>query len=359
MKPLSHIKHPYLILVLVFVVGHLLSLVITTAAGLAMLLAITVFPLLTRMGISGVSVAAILASAVMFSWCPSSALALLGADVAKIDPMEYLLSYQIYVGVPLVLAMAVTHYFWQKYMDAKDHQNGRIVSFSSDSLQKTEQKVVASKRNVPMVYALLPLVPIVLLLIFNKTVSGSIVLSVACAMVIGWCTALLVDAVCRRDLKTVFHDASSFFNGMGTMLTKVVSLIFVAALFAAGLQNAGVVSALISASKSFGLGLEGTGIVVSGAISIITLLTGSGVAAFTSLVPIAPDLAHALGGNTAALAVMMQVGAETVRAMSPVAGVVIIVAGFAKVSPLEVSRRCIVPSVVGYVVGISCAAILL
>lgn len=65
------------------------------------------------------------------------------------------------------------------------------------------------------------------------------------------------------------------------------------------------------------------------------------------------------GGNTAALAVMMQVGAETVRAMSPVAGVVIIVAGFAKVSPLEVSRRCIVPSVVGYVVGISCAAILL
>ena len=44
MKPLSHIKHPYLILVLVFVVGHLLSLVITTAAGLAMLLAITVFP---------------------------------------------------------------------------------------------------------------------------------------------------------------------------------------------------------------------------------------------------------------------------------------------------------------------------
>ena len=360
MKPLSHIKHPYLILVLVFVVGHLLSLVITTAAGLAMLLAITVFPLLTRMGISGVSVAAILASAVMFSWCPSSALALLGADVAKIDPMEYLLSYQIYVGVPIVLAMAVTHYFWQKYMDAKDHQNGRIMSFfSSDSLQKTEQKVVASKRNVPMVYALLPLVPIVLLLIFNKTVSGSIVLSVACAMVIGWCTALLVDAVCRRDLKAVFHDASSFFNGMGTMLTKVVSLIFVAALFAAGLQNAGVVSALISASKSFGLGLEGTGIVVSGAISIITLLTGSGVAAFTSLVPIAPDLAHAWGGNTAALAVMMQVGAETVRAMSPVAGVVIIVAGFAKVSPLEVGRRCIVPSVVGYVVGISCAAILL
>ena len=120
---------------LVFVVGHLLSLVITTAAGLAMLLAITVFPLLTRMGISGVSVEAILASAVMFSWCPSSALALLGADVAKIDPMEYLLSYQIYVGVPLVLAMAVTHYFWQKYMDAKDHQNGRIVSFSSDCLQ--------------------------------------------------------------------------------------------------------------------------------------------------------------------------------------------------------------------------------
>ena len=59
-----------------------------------------------------------------------------------------------------------------------------------------------------------------------------------------------------------------------------------------------------------------------------------------------------VGGLAATIVPVVTAAAARLR-------VVIIVAGFAKVSPLEVSRRCIVPSVVGYVVGISCAAILL
>ena len=47
---------------------------------------------------------------------------------------------------------------------------------------------------------------------------------------------------------------------------------------------------------------------------------------------------------------MMHTASEMLRAMSPVAGVIIIVAGFAKVNPLTMIRRTIIPCLVGYVV---------
>lgn len=47
---------------------------------------------------------------------------------------------------------------------------------------------------------------------------------------------------------------------------------------------------------------------------------------------------------------MMHTASEMLRAMSPVAGVIIIVAGFAKVNPLTMVKRTIVPCLTGYVV---------
>ena len=54
-SPLSFVKNPYLILALVFIFGHCLSLVITSAAGLAMLMVVTVYPLIIRVGCSPLS----------------------------------------------------------------------------------------------------------------------------------------------------------------------------------------------------------------------------------------------------------------------------------------------------------------
>lgn len=140
-------------------------------------------------------------------------------------------------------------------------------------------------------------------------------------------------------------------KGMGNMLTNVVGLIFVAALFAQGLQNAGVVDMMINVAKGAGLGLGGTGLVMSAVIGLITLLTGSGVASFTSLVPLAPTIAQSFNSSPVELTLMMQIASECIRPISPVAGVVIIVAGFAGVSPLKVVKRTLIPCLVGYVVA--------
>ena len=79
--PLSYVKNPYLILALVFIFGHCLSLVITSAAGLAMLMVVTVYPLIIRVGCSPLSAAAVVASVLIIGYAPASGTANLAAEL--------------------------------------------------------------------------------------------------------------------------------------------------------------------------------------------------------------------------------------------------------------------------------------
>lgn len=349
LNPLKKLAMPYVVLGAVFLLGHFLGLVVTSAAGLAMLLVVSVYPVLLGLGVSGVAAAAVIGSVLVYSYAPSSAIAVLAAKTAGVDPMEYLIGYQLIANLPGVLAAMVAHVIIQKSLDKRDRERGLLVEVDLSKIDAKQSKAA----NTPAYYALLPLVPLVLLFIFNKLVYKTIVLDVATAMFMGWVVALIVDWIHRRDTTAVFKDGAAMFKGMGNMLTSVVGLIFVAGLFASGLQNAGLVGLMIDAAKSAGLGLAGTGLIMSAVIGIVTILTGSGVASFTSLVPLAPTIADGFGGSPVELALMMQVASECLRPVSPVAGVVIIVAGFAGVSPMAVVRRTWFPCVLAMLVSIA------
>ena len=59
-----------------------------------------------------------------------------------------------------------------------------------------------------------------------------------------------------------------------------------------------------------------------------------------------PDAAQAFNQNSFAMMLMMHTAYEMLRAMSPVAGVIIIVSGFA----ITMVKRTIIPCLTGYVV---------
>lgn len=349
-KPLRFIKNPYIILAAVFIVGHCLGFVITSAAGLAMLMVVTVYPLLIRVGCSNLSAAAVIASVLAIGYAPASGVAVMAAELVHLDPMEYLVSYQLPMAVPTILAMAAAHVFVQYYFDKKDGAQGIVADLNELEGQKKQLE------GTPAVYAVLPIVPIVLLLIFNKFVFKTVTLNVATAMFIAWVLSFFLDLAVRRNIKESFDLSFAMFKGMGSILTSTVGLIFVAAFFAKGLQNVGLVDLLISAAKSIGLGVHGSGVVLSCIIGAVTILTGSGVAAFTSLAHIVPEVAKSLGTDGISIMLMMNTTGEMLRAVSPVAGVIIIVAGFAKVNPLTIVRRTIVPCFVGFVVMLTAVA---
>lgn len=354
LKPLQRLRNPYLIMGAVFILGNFLGLVVTSAAGMAMLLAVSVYPLLIGIGISGVAAAAVIGSVLVISYAPSSAIAVLSAHTAGVDPMTYLIQYQLPVAIPAILVTAVVHVIVQNYLDKRDKATGSLLSIDPKVVEEKTRRAA----NLPGYYALLPLVPLVLLFIFNKMVYKTVVLDVAIAMFIGWVFGILVDLLHRRNLQACFQDGFAMFKGMGHMMQSVVGLIFVAALFADGLKNAGLVGLMIDAAKSAGFGMMGTGLVLSAVIGIVTVLTGSGVASFTGLVLIAPTVAAGFGGDPTVLAMMLQLASEFLRPVSPVAGVIIIVAGFAGVSPLAVVRRTWIPCFAGLIVALAATVIL-
>ena len=89
---------------------------------------------------------------------------------------------------------------------------------------------------------------------------------------------------------------------------------------------------------------------------ILTMLaamtTGSGNAPFYAFVEMIPKLAHSSGINPAYLSIPMLQASNLGRTISPVSGVVVAVAGMAKISPFEVVKRTSVPVIFGLLIVI-------
>ena len=124
------------------------------------------------------------------------------------------------------------------------------------------------------------------------------------------------------------------FQSMGKIFAGIVALIICAEFFATGLKASGLIDLLINSAQGVGAGMGSMTVILTGIVSLVTFLTGSGVGAYSSFASLAPDVAAGLGGSVPALVTPMQFASGMVRAMSPVAGVIIAVAGAAGIRPM-------------------------
>ncbi|MDR1827120.1 MAG: C4-dicarboxylate transporter DcuC, partial [Methylobacteriaceae bacterium] len=169
-EPLRFIKSPYILLPFAFLIGHALGVVVPSAAGLAMLLVVSMFPLLVGLGVTPPAAAAIIGSTLCMSYAPTSPMSLLSAKTIEMEPVALLLQYQLALSIPVALLIAVLHGFVQRYFDQKEGLIGARSELETKS--QVDPKVAA----LPAYYALFPIIPLVLLLIFNKLVWQTIVL---------------------------------------------------------------------------------------------------------------------------------------------------------------------------------------
>ncbi|WP_337996785.1 C4-dicarboxylate transporter DcuC [Oleispirillum naphthae] len=348
-RPLKAFHQPYLVLSLAYLLGQFLVTVIPSAAGLAMLLLVVVFPMLTAVGVSPASAAAVIGTSAGMTLGPASGTAILAAKVAQIEPIIYFVKYQLPVAIPTLIAVAVMHFFVQRHYDLK----------GGDIYETPKEVKVQELKDAPLWYALFPLLPIVLLIVFSRLVHETIRLDTVSALLLVWVFAVVSELVRWRDPKKVFADAMTLFKSMGTMFATIVSLIIAAEMFAAGLKTTGLISLLIDSARTAGFGMSGMTMVLTAIVGAVTLLTGSGVGAYSSFATLAPTVASGLGGSIEALVTPMQFGSGMFRAMSPVAGVIIAVAGAAGISPIAVVRRTMLPMGVGIVVMVSASFLFL
>ena len=195
--------------------------------------------------------------------------------------------------------------------------------------------------NVNYLKAVVPVIPLVLLILSSKQVGILPEMSVALSMVLGVVIALVITWSNAQKV------CVQFFDGMGSAYGNVIGLIICATVFTSGLAAMGLISTLIElmdGSQSLAA-LSGT----FGPF-IIALISGSGDAASFAFNGAVTPYAEQFGMTIMGLGSLAQIAGAIGRAVSPVAGAAIICAGLAKVSPMEVSKRNFLPCVAAAIV---------
>ena len=355
-KPIAHIKSAYVLVPITFLLGNLLSLVIPSASNLAIILMATLFPVLRQAGMSLLSAAAVIATTATIMPTPlGSDNVAIAAELANTDMFagltasDYVFRYHVLVSVPTLLVMAVAHYFWQKFMDKRS-----AGELSESDVELAEVKKIEGGALYRTVYAILPLLPIIMLLVVfavTSTTGLKINLSVELASILSFVIAIVCELVRSRKGKETLDGTEAFFKGMGNAM-PIVALLVAASVFVVGLKSIGLISELQSAMT----GLSGSGmgfvlpLILVALTALIVLLSGSGTALFFAMVPLMVPLAAAAGINVLAVSLPMGLAGNLLRAVSPVSAVVMIVAGSVKKSPIDIVRRTSVPMIAGVVV---------
>lgn len=337
--PLKSLSSPYLIMVFGYLIGQMLCMVIPSAAGLAMLLLVALYPILVGVGVSPVASAAVIVTCSGMAMGPGSGTSNLAARVAGMDPIIYFVQCQLPVVIPSLVVIAICHYFVQRYYDRRNDD-----VYTEENIKNTVEQ-----RSVPVWYALLPPLPIALMIIFSPLTFSSIRLNTISALLLVWIAVVVLEMIRRREVKEVLKDGSCVFKSMGSMFTSIVALIICAEFFANGLKITGLIDALIVHAQNLGLGLNGMTVVLTGVVGIVSVLTGSGVGAFSSFAALAPDVASGLGGSAASFVNPMQLSCGIMRSISPVAGAMIAMAGAVGVTPVALIRRTFIPMMAGFV----------
>lgn len=341
-RPLEVLKAPYLILAIGYIFAQLLHVAISSAAGLAMLLLVTFFPVLIRLGVSKAAAAAMIGMCAFMDLGPAVGTANLAAKHAGIETALYFAHYQMPVAIAVMIVVSTLIYFTAKYYDKKD---GHKVIVQQAAEEDNEQDNVPA----PRLYALLPIFPVILVLVFSPLVIDTVKVDVVTAMVAGTLLAFVFELCIKRNFKECCKGMQVFFKGMGTMFSSIVSLLVCAEIYAQGMQTIGAVDYLLDATHKAGFGFTSMTIVMTLLVGVTAVLTGSGVAAFFSFAGMAQSIAAKFGMNAVHMLLPMQLMAGMGRAISPVAGVIIAVSKAGECSPFMIVRRTMIPALGGII----------
>jgi DcuC family C4-dicarboxylate transporter len=347
-KPLLKLKSPYLVLSCSWILGLLIGLCINSASGLAMLLMVTVFPILLGLGVSRIAATAAVASTLCFDWSPSDTGTILSAETAGLNPVIYWTDYQVPIVIVAFFVVGVLFYFTEKIMDKRD---GHIVK--PIDVDSNEVKSVHPEDNAPLWYAILPVIPLALILAFSPLWITWIKVNIINAMFIGLTVGMICEYIRKRDLKVVCGDVQSFFDGMGMQMANVVTLIVAGQVFAQGLMSMGVINTLIKSSQSAGFSPMLMMVVMVAIISVSSIVMGSGNAPFFAFAALTPAVAHASGVAPVLFLLPMHFAASIARTCSPITAVIVVSAGIGNVSPFDLVKRTAIPMAGAMIVNVA------
>jgi len=339
-KPLSFLKgRPYLASVIFIPVGMLIYLTIPSASGLGLLLVSTVYPILINLGVSKTTALSAISAATIFDMGPGSANTLRASEIAGVDSVGYFIGDQLPLVIMTTIVVMVAYYFCNRHFDRKDVEAGKEIYAEGGE---------TGRPSVPLFYAVFPIMPLFFLIVFSPFVGlFDTHVTTAMAMIICTLAVALFLIIKEKGIKEPFALVKSFWDGMGSTFSSVVTLIVTAEIFAMGLTSLKFIDLLVSGTTSVGFGAAAVTVLFTVTVFFSATMMGSGNAAFFSFGPMVPGIAALFGVSTLQMLLPIQLCAGMGRATSPIAAVNVAISGSVGVSPVEVAKRNMLPMLIG------------
>ncbi len=343
-KPLYRLNRPYIVLALMFLLNMGLSICVPNPLSLALLMMVTIYPVLLRLGVSPIGAAAVIATGHLMDVGPGAVSTLLIAKTLNIPVPNYFVGYQLRLYFLVAVVTAVAHFLWQRYRDRLD-----------GPMDVGDYESIPEAPIGPKPYMVFPLLPLCFILGFSQYGIQGVKMNVTLAMMLAFGIALLAELIRHRNLRTVLKSTTVFFEGMGNQFSYAVTLIIGGQVFAQGLVSLGLIDSLVSALQTLSLNSVGLTSVMGGGMLGLSMVTGSNVAPLFTLVPLVPDIVFNLGLDPITTMLGMQNGASLGLFLSPISPVMVGVAGVAHIKSVDLLKRTSVPVLVALIT--SCVGI--
>ena len=321
-----------------FLLTWWISLAIPSAAGCSAAVGSIMIPTLIAAGVHpAMAAATVLAGTWGSAISPGNAHNPFVAELAGTDMMTVIINEtpaSVIASIACVIVMTAYAHFMKE--GASDERRKEYLDKVAE-----EESLQMSDFKVNPIRALVPIVPLFLLILGSKQVGVLPAIGVPLSMIIGVVLGLLVT---WSDAQEVCRN---FFTGMGNAYADVIGLIVCASVFTTGMAAVGLTGALTELMK-------GSQSIAAAAGTFgpffIAVISGSGDAAAYAFNGAVTPFAEQFGMTIMDLGSLAQIAGAMGRSMSPVAGAAIICSGLAKVNPIEVSKRNFLPCLVSAIV---------
>jgi DcuC family C4-dicarboxylate transporter len=332
-------KTPMVIVVTIMIFESLLKFVIQSNNAQIALVFATLFPVMIMLGVTKETAAAAMAFSAYITWGPANGFTALYSGMGDLgmSVSEYFIKYELWnILVSYGLAL-VAFVITSKIFDRRDQ-----CAPSTSSIEAID----IDKLGCPKWYAVFPMMPIVLVIIFSKLVIGTIVMSVSAAAIFVWILLFIIEFIRIKDKIVVINDTITFWKGFGDIIWQVGCIIIAASLFS------GVMTKIGALSKLFGMVSQGSGnfavilVMVSLAAGALSILNGNMSGAVFLFGTVTAELSVTMNvPYVAAIRTLMPVTC-TATAVSPISNSNLYVASITDVNIMTIVKRVVAPTVV-------------
>ena len=296
-----------------------INIAIPSAAGCSAAVGSILIPTLIGAGVHpAIAGSAVLAGTWGSTLSPGAAHNPFVAKLANVDVMTVIavLSPAAIAGAVIVaLSLTAVAYFRKEQAGTTTNQVKR---------QEGEQF------RVNYLKAMVPLVPLILLVLGSKQIGLIPEVTVPQVMIFGVLLGFVVTLINGQDI------SKQFFAGMGEAYGSVIGIIIAAAVFTKGMELIGLTGSLIEAMKH---SEQIARFAATYGPFLIAILSGSGDAAALAFNGAITPHAQQFGFGIIEMGSVAQVVGALGRSMSPVAGAAIVCAQLANVNTIELTKR--------------------